>query len=499
MPRSWRSILSTVPDCPSRPTGVSVTFNENVSLAPGGLRVIRPDGTLADTGDEIVQGATVRQPIGHLADGWYVMAWSIISADGHVVHGSSTFAVGDADAAARPSSSTLPSPSRWRSGSARGLSDLVLLVAAGAAIAWMALGARTRRVRRLWLGALSLAVAATAVWLAIEMQPTAGRPGWAPSTPGPASPVSRCWPPASDLLLLRPPRPRAAAVVAVVAVLTLAWGGHATDSALTSLTLAIHLLAAVTWLGAAPAVALVMWDRSVPDDDAAATVRAFSRLATVALTVLIIGGSASGLLLTNGLESGITLYVWILLAKLGVVGIAALMGAWGRRGLGRGADRSRYRRLFLLDAALLVVVAFLSSALTLVGPHEGHADHDGMVMTSPRCSMTLGQPGATFGAAFIADPGTAGPNRLLMSGVPPGAGRDRGAAPPLHRRLAVVGAADPAGAWLGGPERAALHRGLDRDRARPGGHIHRGARHLRHHHRALTRRPPAHRALRARR
>ncbi len=103
--------------------------------------------------------------------------------------------------------------------------------------------------------------------------------------------------------------------------------------------------------------------------------RGFSRLATVALFVLIAGGSASALLLTNGLESGITLYVWIVLAKLGIVGIAAFMGAFGRRGLG-SASRGRYRRLFLLDACLLVVVAFLSSALTLVGPHVGHADHE---------------------------------------------------------------------------------------------------------------------------
>ncbi len=153
---------------PISPTGVSVSFNEAVSLAPGGLRVIRPDGTLADTGDEIVQGVTVRQPISHLSDGWYVMAWSMISADGHVVHGTSTFAVGDADAAARPSSSALPSPLEAILWVARGLSDLVLLIAAGAAIAWAALGARTRRVRRLWMGALALGIAATAVWLTIE-------------------------------------------------------------------------------------------------------------------------------------------------------------------------------------------------------------------------------------------------------------------------------------------------------------------------------------------
>ncbi len=141
---------------PVSPGGVSITFNENVSLAPGGLRVIRPDGSLADTGDEAVTGPKVSQAIMSLPDGWYVMAWSIISADGHVVHGSSTFAVGDADAASRPAASTFASPLEVVLWASRGLSDLVLLVAAGAAIAWTALGARTRRVRRLWLGALAV-------------------------------------------------------------------------------------------------------------------------------------------------------------------------------------------------------------------------------------------------------------------------------------------------------------------------------------------------------
>jgi copper transport protein len=404
---------------PVAPASVSVTFNENVSPAPGGLRVIRPDGSLADVGEDVVVGSKVSQSIGPLADGWYVMAWSIISADGHVVHGTATFAVGDADAAPRPAASSLPSPLEAALWIARGLSDLLLLIAAGAAIAWSALRARTPRVRRLWVGVLSLGVVATAIWLAVEI--IDGGASWL-DTQYAWSGITRLALLAASLilLLLRPPRTRAAAIAAIVAVVTLAWGGHATGSPLTSVTLAMHLLAAITWLGAAPAVALVMWDRAVSDDDAFVTVRGFSRLATVALFVLIVGGSASGLLLTNGLEGGLTIYVWILLAKVGIVGIAAILGALGRRGLGRGADRGRYRRLFLLDATLLVVVALLSSALTLVGPHQGHAGHEGHIVTSPRCSMTLGQPGSTFGAAFIADPGTPGTNALLVSGVPAG-------------------------------------------------------------------------------
>src|SRR6185436_11874885 len=61
--------------------------------------------------------------------------------------------------------------------------------------------------------------------------------------------------------------------------------------------------------------------RRVPDEpDALGVVRGFSRTATVTLLLVVLGGSASALLLTNGLDSGITTYVWIVLAKLAVVG-----------------------------------------------------------------------------------------------------------------------------------------------------------------------------------
>jgi copper transport protein len=403
---------------PVSPASVSVTFNENVSLAPGGLRVIRSDGSLADFGDEVLAGPKVSQDIVPLSDGWYVLAWSIISADGHVVHGTATFAVGDADAAAQPSASSLPSPLETVLWLTRGLSDLMLLVASGAGIAWVVLAARTRRVRRLWLGVLGTGVVALATWFAIEA--VDGGSAWLSTEYAISSMVRLALlAVALALLLLRPARPRGALTAAGLALLTISWGGHATGSLLTSVTLAIHLVAAITWLGAAPAVALVMWDRSVPDDTARQTVGGFSRLATITLFVLIAGGSASALLLTNGLDGGLTLYVWIVLAKLGIVCLAAFMGLFGRRGLAT-ASRARYRRLFLLDTALLIVVAFLSSALTLVGPHVGHADHEGHVITSPRCSMTLGQGSTAFGAAFIADPGTPGTNQLLVSGVPAG-------------------------------------------------------------------------------
>lgn len=399
---------------PAAPGAVSVTFNEPVSLAADGLRVIAADGSLVDEGPESVTGTTVSQPIVALDDGWYVMAWSIVSEDGHVVHGSVTFGVGDADLAARPMPSAMPSLLETTLWVTRGVADLAILVGVGALFAWVALGARTARVGRLRDGALLVAIFFAAAWLAVEVS-DAGT-AWL-GTVYALSGIARLvlLIAASALVAAGPSRERIALVAGGLALATLAIGGHASGSPLTSLTLAIHLLAGVTWLGAAPAVALVLWDRRVPDEpDALRTVRAFSRAATLTLILVFGGGVASALLLTNGLEGGLTIYVWIVLAKLAVVGLAAVMGAWGRRGLTQGLDRSRYQRLFLLDGLLLVGVAAASSALTLVGPHQGHTGHGGHPVGAARCAIVMG----TTGAAVVLDPGVPGSNTITVSGPP---------------------------------------------------------------------------------
>ncbi|MCY7418365.1 MAG: copper resistance protein CopC, partial [Chloroflexi bacterium] len=230
---------------PVSPTSVSVTFNENLALAPGGLRVIRPDGSLADAGDDVLRGPAVSQAIAPLSDGWYVMAWSLISADDHVIHGSTTFAVGDPDSAARPEPATFASPLETVLWISRGIADLMLLMAAGAGIAWCLLAARTRRVGRFWVGVLATSVVALGAWTVIEVAD--GGAAWL-ATDYAAATLVRLGLLGVGLLLLllRPVRPRAATVTVGAALLTLAWGGHATDSLLTSLTIAVHLVAAIT-------------------------------------------------------------------------------------------------------------------------------------------------------------------------------------------------------------------------------------------------------------
>ena len=67
------------------PATVTITFNEPVGLAPGGLQVIDSSGASVDLGEDVLAGPTISQPLPPLADGWYVVTWGVISEDGHVV------------------------------------------------------------------------------------------------------------------------------------------------------------------------------------------------------------------------------------------------------------------------------------------------------------------------------------------------------------------------------------------------------------------------------
>ena len=360
---------------------------------------------------ETVDGPEVRQPLPGLADGWYLVTWGAVSQDGHIIRAASVFAVGDADAASRPAGGGEPATD-WLVGTARGLADLGLLVAAGAWIAWWLLRARTRRVARLSLGATALAVGATLAWMLLEWAD--GGDAWV-GRPAALAGALRLILLVVALVTARR-APQVAAASTLVALLALALGGHALDSPLAVVLEAAHLLAAAVWLGAAPAVLLVLTDPVLDDPTGILVVRRFSSLATVALVVVGVAGAALALLLTDGLAGGLTTrYVLILATKVGVVGIAALTGALARRRLRGSPSRRTLRLVFTLDAGLLVLVIGLSSMLTLTGPHEGHAGH-----------ATHGPPGSTRCAtevgpasvAVVLAPAQPGTNELRIIGLP---------------------------------------------------------------------------------
>ncbi|HEX2578592.1 MAG TPA: copper resistance protein CopC [Aquihabitans sp.] len=77
------------------PSEVTIRFTEGVSVRPDGVRVLDGDGDRVDAGTATASGDTVVAPLdGALPDGGYVVAWRIVSADGHPVRGAFTFSVG---------------------------------------------------------------------------------------------------------------------------------------------------------------------------------------------------------------------------------------------------------------------------------------------------------------------------------------------------------------------------------------------------------------------
>ena len=77
------------------PSAITLQFTEGVAVQPDGVRVLDDEGERVDAGTATATGSSVEAPIDDgLAQGSYVVAWRVISADGHPVRGAFTFSVG---------------------------------------------------------------------------------------------------------------------------------------------------------------------------------------------------------------------------------------------------------------------------------------------------------------------------------------------------------------------------------------------------------------------
>ena len=99
------SLTATVPAdgavVPSAPQRFSLSFSEPVS--PLTLRLIRPDGAAVPLARYAVRDRTVEIAApDELSDGTHVLAWRVVSADGHPVGGSLIFSVREPSAAPPP-------------------------------------------------------------------------------------------------------------------------------------------------------------------------------------------------------------------------------------------------------------------------------------------------------------------------------------------------------------------------------------------------------------
>jgi methionine-rich copper-binding protein CopC len=82
------------------PDQVSLTFSAEVDSGQTHVILVDPDGMVWSTGDPVVRGGTVTQPVDAAGDGPLVVAYHAVFRDGRELSGEQWFTVGPAPAAA---------------------------------------------------------------------------------------------------------------------------------------------------------------------------------------------------------------------------------------------------------------------------------------------------------------------------------------------------------------------------------------------------------------
>ena len=441
---------------PEAPEVVTFTFTEPVVLSADSVQVFDAAGedveSTAGTRDEVV---TADLP-DDLADGTYVVAWRVVSADGHPVTGSLTFSVG------APSETVVPPP--VQEGSATGaetdlgvvqaLQYVGLLLAGGLVFfsCWVVgaagLPSRPRAAVRLLTrsgAALAVLAAALAVPLSVAYQQglpferVFNREALDPTLVG------------DDLLVLvlqvvglagalaatrravLSPRERVLATAgALLAVLSPAIVGHTRSYEpvpLLVVTDVVHLSAGAVWLGGLAGLALALPTLASRERGAAALLTRFSTLAAGVLVVLAATGSLMAWRVLGSWAGLVdTTYGRLLLVKVGVVLVVVALAGFNRfrllpRVLGAAGhgDRTRatagVRRVVLAEAGLLAVLLTVTGFLVNQSPRE---EAEAAAPAVP--GVASGNLGDLEAVARVT-PGSRGPNTLTVqvlnaAGVP---------------------------------------------------------------------------------
>lgn len=324
---STEPVGGTAGDAPER---VVLRFTEPVTMPTGAVRLYDSDAERITTeaarhpdGDS--KAVAVRLP--ELDRGLYVVTWRVTSADSHPVHGAFTFRVGPAPAGAEDQALARRLLAADGGSAAVGAiyavirfvayASLIVLVGALAflAVLWPA-GVTVSRMRRLVGGALIAAFVSTAAGIPVQAAHAAGlHPAGMFSgsvlSDAVGSRFGQVW--AVRLVLLAVlaavvaaagrkaragtgawPRPLvlAGGVLAAGILLTPGLAGHAATRNLVPLAVAsnlVHLAAISVWLGGLVALVAGVLPRRRADELAAVVPR-FSRLAGMAVAVIVVTG-----------------------------------------------------------------------------------------------------------------------------------------------------------------------------------------------------------------
>ncbi|MEU6143463.1 copper resistance protein CopC [Streptomyces sp. NPDC047081] len=355
----------------SAPRSVTLTFTESVGLLDDSFRVLDPENRRVSTGE--ARHASGRSDTAQvtlpakLAEGTYVVAWRVVSADSHPVSGAFTFSVGKPSATvASVSTGPVENPA---TASLYNIARYLAYLAAALLIGTAAFAALCRPADRAPLRKPLLTgwwtLLGTSVVLLVLRSPY--ETGTAPGTAFSASAFThtltgrpgltllarlallllaaaafvtlrkrsagRLSPPAGEAGRERAPRPLLLAGAAHAVALALTWALAEHASAGIQVPVAVvssvlHLLAMAVWLGGLTALLILLRGTDV----SAAVVARFSRLAFASVTVLVVTGvyqSWRGLGSWSAFTG--TTYGRLLLAKVAAVVLLLALAGMSRR------------------------------------------------------------------------------------------------------------------------------------------------------------------------
>lgn len=429
------------------PETITFTFDEAVTLPPAGVTVFDAKGKEV-TSEATASGTEMRVALAKassLGDGTYVVAWRAVSADGHPISGSLTFAVGAPSLSVAPPPSTEPSrATAVIHGVLQFIQYAALLLVVG--LVWfraVIVGEHrvpdraTARVQRVEIVAGMVAVIAL-----VLLAPASGAlqsespPGailtfdaWSPAS------VGKEWLSAlvgiigiAAALALRE-RPRLAAAAGLVAICAPALVGHSravVPAWLVTFTDVIHLVAGALWLGGLVGLALTLPLITRRGTVAAEIVTRFSTLAAASLAALAATGVLMGWRILGSWNNLLnSTYGTLLMTKIALVVAVAVMAAGNRLLVlprvrqAAGHDDtveagSMLRRAVLMEAGVLVVVLGVTGFLVDQPPQAGAGSTGAGTATVAQTNTQAAELGDDHRVYATLTPAGPGPNVLRL-------------------------------------------------------------------------------------
>ncbi|OLE29375.1 MAG: copper resistance protein CopC [Actinobacteria bacterium 13_1_20CM_3_71_11] len=378
------------------PYEIVVTFSEHVTPVRDKINVVGPDGKRVDQSTATVSGADLHIPVRtNVPRGTYLVSYRVISADAHPLGAGFTYSVGAPSATAPlPGSATSGRTDRTVAislASAKYLSYAGLILVAGPVLVLTALWPhRLPRRDPARLGYLGLGLVGLSTLLELYLQAPYENGGTLFSASGSdlsailnstfgRAHVVRLVVVAIGALLLplflnrRGGRP-VKAVLAVAGVLGIAtWGlaGHPAASnapVLTEIADAAHLTSMAIWLGGLVMLVLFVLRRAT-SEELGAILPVWSNWAALAVTVLILAGTAQGLIEVVTYRALVsTTYGQLLLVKIALLGGVLTAAYFSRRLVQRPKEPHRLRRSVLVEIIGAVLILGFASALVQTTP-----------------------------------------------------------------------------------------------------------------------------------